>query len=182
MQRKIWSKEDEQILVQNYPICTIEELVILLKTSKAKIRQKAQKMHLRKTDDFKQNILAHIAHKNICKMHTEEARKKRKTTLANIIKSERLRIKYGLPQRTNRVFSMLTAKENMAEIRRRYELRKRGYVVLLNGRTVLYDAATKRSDRKESNLTKLGYEFIARDAYKGDLTAMTNDNKPSMII
>ena len=73
-------------------------------------------------------------------------------------------------------------KENMAEIRRRYELRKRGYVVLLNGRTVLYNAATKRSDRKESNLTKLGYEFIARDAYKGDLTAKTNDNKPSTII
>lgn len=181
MQRKIWSKEEEKILVHNYPVCTIEELVVLLKTSKRKIRQKAQKMRLRKTQEIRHKILSNIAHNNISKMHTEVARTKRKTTLANIIKTERLRIKYGLPQKTNRIFSMLTSKENLAEIRRRYELRKRGYILIKNERTVLYDTQTRRSKRKEFNLSKLGYNFMPKEIYNGDLIE-DNVNRMSVIV
>ncbi len=75
-----------------------------------------------------------------------------------MIQRERLRVKYGLPQRTNRTISLLSLKEQRKYSKIRYTLRQRGYIYV-GGFAFQYDSDTQRSLGLEERYMIYGFNF-----------------------
>lgn len=160
MQEKFWTPERTELLKKLYPTCTADELVVFFKTTKTNIRNKANRMKLHKNVDVKTYILTKNGMKNLHHAKTKEAQKKRCNSIKEMIKKERLRIAYGLPQKTKRVFSSLTPRDALRHAKIRYYLRKYGYILTKNDSKIAYyinDA--KRKKITEEHYKKLGYQF-----------------------
>ncbi len=159
MQRKQWTKEELETLVKCYPTCTMEELVILLGVSAKKIRAQASRLKLKKTPEFRKHIHRTVGMRNRHTMYTDEAQKKKSSSLTKMIKAERLRIKYGLPRKKKTRLTIFTPREIRDNARKRYYLRSKGYIVNCNNKIVYYNKQTKRSEQVEARYSKQGYTF-----------------------
>jgi hypothetical protein len=165
MQRKQWTKEELETLVKCYPTCTMEELVILLGVSRKKIRAQASRLKLKKTLEFRKHIHRTIGMRNRHTMYTghtmytDEAQQKKSSSLAKMIKAERLRIKYGFPRKKKTRLTIFTPREIRDNARKRYYLRSKGYIVNCDNKIVYYNKQTKRSEQVEKRYSKHGYTF-----------------------
>lgn len=157
--KKIWTQESEYILTKCYATSTISELSILLpEFSAAQIRNKAAKLGLQKEATTRRTILLSNALRNVNAMHSETARVKKSKSIKRMIQRERLRVKYGLPQRTKRTISLLSLKEQRRYSKIRYTLRQRGYIYA-GGFAFQYDSDTQRSLELEKRYNTHGFNF-----------------------
>lgn len=159
--KKIWTQETEYILAKCYATSTISELSILLpEFTAAQIRNKAAKLGLQKETATRRAILLGNALRNVNAMHSETARAKKSKSIKRMIQRERLRVKYGLPQRTKRTISLLSLKEQRKYSKIRYTLRQRGYIYA-GGFAFQYDSDTQRSLELEKRYNTHGFNFQA---------------------
>lgn len=157
--KKIWTQAAEYILAKCYATSTIRELSILLpEFSAAQIRNKAAKLGIQKEAAIRRTILLSNALRNVNAMHSEAARAKKSKSIRKMIQRERLRVKYGLPQRTKRTISLLSLKEQRRYSKIRYTLRQRGYIYA-GGFAFLYDSDTQRSRELEQRYNAYGFNF-----------------------
>lgn len=156
---KIWSQAAEYILTKCYATSTISELSILLpEFTAAQIRNKAAKLGLQKEAATRRAILLCNALRNVNTMHSEAARAKKSKSIRKMIQRERLRMKYGLPQRTKRTISLLSLKEQRKYSKIRFTLRQRGYIYA-GGFAFQYDTDTRRSLEIEKRYNAYGFNF-----------------------
>lgn len=155
-----WRESEKRRLIELYPFCTIEELSAIFNRKKQSIKSMSNKMKLYKNLEVLKNIRLDNARNNLSKMHTEEAKAKQKISIKEMIRKERIRIKYGLKQRTKRVFSELSYNEYSKLSRQVFFLRSKGYEVNRYTKIAKYNNATKRNTRIERNYEKNGFTFI----------------------
>ena len=75
-------------------------------------------------------------------------------------RKERMRIRWGLPQKTKlRLHPYGLTAKGRKKINYRHNLRKRGYLIEWGCDDVYYDEGTDRSDAVEANAGKLGFTF-----------------------
>lgn len=160
-----WTQELTDLLVKLYPTCTMDELMILLGISSAKvIRSKAQGLGLKKDSDTLKSIRRKIGKRNMRYMHTDEAKKNKMSSIKKMIRLERIKIKYGLKQKTKRVFSPLTPREQRVSAKERYNLRKYGYIIDDNNKKLVYFTDdVERNEKRERHYEKKGYTFQPYD-------------------
>lgn len=156
-----WTQELTDLLVKLYPTCTMDELIVLLGISSAKtIRLKAQSLGLKKDADTLKSIRQRTGKRNMGYMHTDEAKKNKMSSIKKMIRLERIKIKYGLKQKTKRVFSPLTPREQRTSAKERYYLRKYGYIIDNdNKKLVYYTDDVKRDKKREKHYEEKGYTF-----------------------
>lgn len=86
--------------------------------------------------------------------------KKRDIKRAETIRKERMRLKWGLPQKTKmRLTVDGMTKEKVMLCAYRWRLRQRDYMVEPASMLVCYDEATRRSERMERNAIAVGFRF-----------------------
>lgn len=157
--KKIWTQLAEYIMTKCYATSTISELSILLpEFTAAQIRNKAAKLGLQKEAATRRTILLSNALRNVNAMHSEMARANKSKSIRKMIQRERLRVKYGLPQRTKRTISLLSLKEQRKYSKIRYTLRQRGYIYA-GGFAFQYDSDTQRSLDLEKRYNTYGFNF-----------------------
>lgn len=156
-----WEESEKRKLIELYPFCTIEELSAIFNRKKQSIKSMANKMKLHKNLEVLKNIRLDNARNNLSKMHTEEAKAKQKNSIRDMIRKEKVRIKYGLKQRTKRMFSDLSYSEYAKLSRQIYYLRNRGYEVDRYNKTAKHTQATNRNIRIEKKYEKNGFVFIS---------------------
>ena len=154
-----WTKEQEQALIKCYPDCTMQELVVLLDMPSLAIRNKAAKLKLKKSKDLLMHIKSQQGKRNSKHLHTETAKVRMKASIREMVKLERLRIKYCLPRKTRKNLTLMSPRECRQKARRLYYLRLKGYETDCNSNIILYDKHTQRSEKTEKTFTKLGYIF-----------------------
>lgn len=157
MQRKIWTKEEEAKLREIYPFCGIHELMIFFQCSAAQIWKKAGKMRLAKHNEYLSDIRKKNALINIKAAQTATAQEKRSNTIRTIIRRERVRLKYGLKQRTRWRFAPY--KDTQKYSQWKFSLRQRGYITQKHSLGVFYDDNTERNLKKEQHLINKGFSF-----------------------
>lgn len=156
-----WTQELTDLLVKLYPTCTMDEIVVLLGCNNVKaIRNKAQSLGLKKSADTLKRIRQKTGKHNMRYMHTNEAKKNKMSSIKKMIRLERIKIKYGLKQKTKRVFSPLTPREQRLAANERYYLRKSGYIIDNdNKKLVYYTDDVERNEKRERLYEKKGYTF-----------------------
>ncbi len=87
-------------------------------------------------------------------------RKKLRATRNDIIRRERLRIKWGLPQLT-KIKLVLDKKAGQLQRMARYALKQRGYIVSRGAKVIYYDGSTQRSAIVERNAVKKGLTILS---------------------
>ena len=157
MQRKYWTKEEVTKLIEIYPYCGIHELMIFFQCSAAQIWKKANMMHLTKHNKYLSDIRKKTALVNIKKANTKKCREKSIESIREMIRKERLRIKYGLKQKSKRRFAPYEHPQKYAHWK--YKLRKHGYITHRFSLEVFYNAHTKRSEKTEQHLCNKGFIF-----------------------
>lgn len=155
-----WEESEKRKLIELYPFCTIEELSAIFNRKKQSIKSMANKMKLHKNLEVLKNIRLDNARMNISKLHTEEAKAKQKNSIKEMIRKERVRIKYGIKQRTKRVFSELSYNEYSKISRQVFFLRSHGYEVDRKTKTAKYTEVTERNIRIEEKYKQNGFAFI----------------------
>lgn len=155
-----WRESEKRRLIELYPFCTIEELSAIFNRKKQSIKSMANKMKLHKNIEVLKNIRLDNARRNISKMHSENAKAKQKISIKEMIRKERIRIKYGLKQRTKRVFSELSYNEYSKLSRQVYFLRNHGYEVDRKTKIAKYTNDTDRKQTVESKYERSGFVFI----------------------
>lgn len=87
----------------------------------------------------------------------EAAKKKMSISKKELFRKERMRIKWGLPQKTKLRISFNSNPKVGAT---RYRLRKRGYIIERGGMVAYYTHTTQRHDRMEARARKRGFIFL----------------------
>lgn len=129
-----------KVVREMYPTHTASEIASILGITKNAVNNMAQRLGVRHTDEFSEII----KHEYITKTQTEEAKAKRIETIRKLVKSERIRHTYGLPQKTKRKVSDIPKRYFCA---RNYLVRQYNYFydknlgLLL---TIFYDDKTRR--------------------------------------
>lgn len=182
MQKEYWTKEQTELLRKLYASCTCDELVILLHKSKKSIRAKASRYGLKKSVETLRLTREKNARNNYGRMQTEEAKKKKTESIRNMIRRERLRLKYGMKQRTKRILSSLTPHSSIKEARERYNIRQKGYIISNGSRTAYYMEEKERKKRFEKNYKKKGYTFKHISKKNEIIKAVDNEPLPFTII
>lgn len=157
MQRKYWTKEEETKLKGIYPYCGIQELTIFFQCSAAQIWKKASMMRLTKHNQYLSYIRKSTALANIRKANTINSRKKSVNSIREMIRKERLRLKYGLRQKTKRRFAPYEQPQRYAHWK--HKLRQNGYITQRFSLEVFFDENTKRNAEREQHLTNKGFTF-----------------------
>lgn len=182
MQKEYWTKEQTELLRKLYATCTGDELVVLLHKSKKSIRAKASRYGLKKSMEILKATREKNARNNYNRMQTEEAKKKKSEGIRAMIRRERLRLKYGLKQRTKRIFSALTPRTSLKAARERYNIRQKGYLISNDSRTAYYTEERQRKKRFERNYKKKGYTFKHISKKNEIIKAINNEPLPFTII
>ena len=91
-------------------------------------------------------------------VRSEASRIKQSITRKELYRKERLRIKWGLPQKTK---IRISFNNNAAVYNTRLRLKKRGYVVDRGGMVAYYTQATQRHDRMEARAKKRGFVILS---------------------
>lgn len=160
MQNKQLSPEELESFKKAYTICSNEELSIMFELSKKQIKRFARLFNLRKDEKIKRSYMRNVAMRNLGKANTDAGAQKRMTGIRTMIAKERLRIKYGLSQKTKKIITALSPREVLQAARRRYYLRSKGYVITdSKTKVVFYTTETKRSSKIEQHFTEFGYTF-----------------------
>lgn len=162
MKNHKWTAQEESLLAKSYPNCTPEELSLLLEMPWPRILSKALKMGLRRSQDYTARVRLAAAKTNLSKMNSEQGREKRRQGIREMIRKERLRVKYGLKQRTQRTFSTISQAEQRQKDSTRHGARKRGYEINDQAKALFYTERTKRSERTEQYFRNNGYEIIEK--------------------
>lgn len=89
-----------------------------------------------------------------------ERREKVKATRAKIIQSEKIRLSWGLPQKTKLKIVISDKKERKCCYKIRERLRLSNYHFEIGSKTIYYDDSTVRSLRKEIFAIKHGFRFL----------------------
>lgn len=94
----------------------------------------------------------------------EEGERRRIETLRKtrneLLRRERLRIKWGLSQLTN-IKLVLDSSAGQRQRSVRYSLKRRGYIVSRGAKVIYYDGSTKRSAIVERNAEKKGLTILS---------------------
>ena len=77
-----------------------------------------------------------------------------------LIRRERLRIKWGLPQLT-KIKLVLDEKAGQLQRMSRYALKQKGYIVTRGAKVIYYDGSTQRSAIVERNARKKGLTILS---------------------
>lgn len=158
MQNFKWTAEATETLVRNYPTATLDELALLLGVPKAKIKAKAHKLGLRKNGETLKRIQAGNAYGNITSLRTDTAKEKQRRGILEMIRRERVRLKYGLKRKNARNLSILPLHEIRRNAQKRYYLRRRGYVIDDKEMKIYYrEGETRRNERMERRFADSGY-------------------------
>lgn len=160
MQNKQLLPEELESFKKAYALCSNEELSIMFDLSKKQIKRFARLFNLRKDEKIKRSYMRNVAMRNLGKANTDVGAQKRMTGIRKMIAKERLRIKYGLPQKTKKIITALSPREVLQAARRRYYLRSKGYIINdCNSKNVYYNNETKRSAKIEQHFNDFGYSF-----------------------
>ena len=144
--------------MRNYPTATLDELALLLGVQKAKIKAKAHKLGLRKNGDTLKRIQAGNAYGNITSLRTDTAKEKQRRGILEMIRRERVRLKYGLKRKNARNLSILPLHEIRRNAQKRYYLRRRGYTIDDEKMKIYYrEGETRRNERMECRFAECGY-------------------------
>jgi hypothetical protein len=158
MQNFKWTAEATETLVRNYPTLTLDELALLLGVPKAKIKAKAHKMGLRKNCETLKRIQVCNAYRNITGLRTDKAKEKQRQGILDMIRRERVRLKYGLRRTNERNLSILPKAEIRRNAQKRYYLRSRGYTINDKEMKIYYrKGETRRNERMERRFAECGY-------------------------
>lgn len=162
MEKHKWTEQEEETLRKRYPDTSPDELSLLLEMPWPRILSKALKMGLRRSQAYTARVRSRVARQNLQKMNTEQGRERQRLGIREMIRRERLRIKYGLRQRTLRKFSADSKAEQSAKHNTRHTARARGYEIDDRAKAVFFTAKTRRSERAEQFFKNNGYEIIEK--------------------
>lgn len=117
-------------------------------------------------NDGKRNLIVHgVKYRfkkgttNVDRLGVEaEKRRMQKSVISRneTIRRERMRINWGLPQRTR-----LKLTSNKSQISTRHALKQRGYIVSRGAKVIYYDGSTQRSAIVERNARKKGLTILS---------------------
>lgn len=162
MKNHKWTEQEEETLRKLYPDTPPGELSLLLEMPWPRILSKALKMGLRRSQAYTARVRRDVAVRNLAKMNSEQGRERQRLGIREMIRRERLRIKYGLRQRTLRKFSVASKSEQSVKHNTRHAARARGYEIDDRAKAVFFTAQTRRSERAEQFFKNNGYEIIEK--------------------
>lgn len=162
MKKHKWTEQEEETLRKRYPDTLPEELSLLMGMPLPSILAKARNMKLRRSPDYIARVRSRVARQNLQKMNTEQGRERQRNGVREMIRRERLRIKYGLRQRTLRKFSTANRAERSLKHNTRHTARARGYEIDDRAKAVFFTERTRRHERTEQFFKNNGYEIIER--------------------
>lgn len=175
-----WTKEEIEILRKHYADCDCEEMSKLLPNRRpASIRNRAYYLGIKKS----KALVDEACMRNIMKAisavkNNEEYRRKSVENRIKVLRNERMRIAYGLPQKTR-----IKLCENSGKVRRRvynarYRLKKRGYRIEEQSLDAYYDESTHRSPC-EDIYRNIGFRFIRLgDSAEQEQVRADNNEQP----
>lgn len=172
-----WTKEEIEILRKHYADCDCEEMSRLLPNhTKQELNCKAYRLSLHKSEDVVYRMqVKSIA--NARKSITPESFQKSKESHLALVKKERLRMSYGLPQATRMHISEYS-KKKLARINKvRHRLRTRGYIIDFASYVAFYSEETSRSEL-ECEYAKLGFRFIRHGEPLQEHVKADNNEQP----
>lgn len=141
-----------------YPDHPNEEIAGIMGLSKWTIKSRAEKHGWHKSAEYikKVNHERAVKYENYKRINTPEAYAKRSITRAKLYEAEKMRIRWGLEQRTKRHFR-IEPKERLLQ---RNRLERLGYIVDKENLIAYYTPETKRAPRIEK---------VPRGARKGSI-------------
>ena len=142
------SEEQIAYLKENYHNTSNEELAEAIGCSIHTIKSRRTKLGLRKDDDFLSRLYSEVATRceSYKRINTPEAYAKRAKTRKALYDCERVRIKWGLEQKTRRHFRT----EPKSKLCQRNRLQRQGYIIDEANLTAFYTEKTKRCRRLEA--------------------------------
>jgi hypothetical protein len=146
--RKNLTSEELAYLTEHFHNTPDHILAEHLGISVSTIRSRRTKHGWKKDAEYlsKVNHERAIRCNNQARINTPEAYAKRTETRKELYEKERLRIKWGLPQKTKRHFRM----EPVAKLLQRNRLQRLGYIIDETRLTAYYHSGTHRATRLEA--------------------------------
>ena len=154
------TSEQLAYIEEHYPNESNEQIASALGLSKWTIKSRAEKHGWHKSKEFISNQCREIAvrYGNAKRINTPEAYAKREETIAKMIKTDRMRIKWGMTQATKRHFRL----EPKAKLLQRNRLQRLGYIIDESNLIAYYTPGTHRATRIEA---------VPRGTTKGSIRA-----------
>ena len=145
--KRVLSKEDIRTLVEMYPDHSDSEIAEALGISICTVKSRRTKMGLRKSKEYLSRINRERAIRcgNADRLNTPEAIARRVQTMGDTIRADKMRLKWGMEQRTKRHFR----NEPTARLLQRNRLRRLGYVVDEKALVAYWTEGTHRATRLE---------------------------------
>ena len=147
-----FTQEDITFLKERYATTGNVELAHMMGRSKESVRQKGRRLGLYKDHSF----LDALQKEKLALINSPQSIRKRAETQRGIIKAERRRILFGLPQKAKRKVARMTRAKNGARTR----MRKAGYIVTDDHNRIFYDFGTRRSPKMGRNAEKNGIRTL----------------------
>lgn len=151
-------KELKRILIENYHSMPICELAKKIGKSQKYTCEMAKRLGLRHTEEEKAEILESARHRMHAFNKSADFKRKRVEAQRESIKKERLRMRYGLRQKTGMKLSelprnVIIVKCRLRGLRQYFDIEGEPY-------SVGYDSNTKRSPQEQYYTKRYGLEFF----------------------
>lgn len=163
--RKLKHLTSEQIarMAELYPDHTNKEIAETMGLSEWTVKSRAYKHGWHKSNDYITSICRKVAIKNNAqeRINTPEAYAKREATMLKLHRDEKIRIKWGLEQKTKRHYRV----EPIAKLFQRNRLQRLGYIIDETNLIAYYTPRTHRATRLEA---------IPRGTTKGSIHSYYN--------
>ena len=145
--KRVLSKEDIRTLVEMFPDHSDREIAEALGISICTVKSRRTKMGLRKSPEYLSRINRERAVRcgDAERLNTKEAVAKRVKTMGEKIRTDKMRLKWGMEQRTKRHFRT----EPRERLFQRNRLRRLGYVVDEQNLVAYWTPETHRAVRLE---------------------------------
>lgn len=142
------SAEQLAYIEAHYPNESNEAIAEALGLSKWTIKSRAEKHGWHKSDAYKRALCREVAIRcnNAARINTPEAYAKREATMREQNRIDRLRIKWGLPQKTKRHIRI----EGRDKLLQRNRLQRLGYIIDEAKLIAFYTPETHRAKRLEA--------------------------------
>lgn len=147
--------EQVRWIAEVYPCTKNAELCAALGIGRGALINHARRNGLQKSPEYlKTQCRLYPGHK---RSSTPEARAKISMKVRTVIKSERRRVLFGLPQRTR----LRVVRQNRGKVRYRYNMRQLGYLELPGEKNGLrYPSEEMRHRRAEANAARHGIKIM----------------------
>ncbi len=156
MQKHRWTEQEIETLRNSYADLPNEDIALMLELPKESVKGKAMRLGLRKSEAYTERLRRSNAERNLPKMRTDAALEKQRHGIREMIRKERLRMKYGLRRKTKRNISLFIAARPEKYLMRQ-TAKRRGYLISDKERAVRYNGQTKRHERTEQYFKAHGY-------------------------